>query len=91
VGAVTGYASCGENTCTSASADAGTLWQIGWTRGTTEPGSSGAAIWTQLGSTRYVVGALHGGSASCQNPGGADFFGRFNRAYYRGLGNWLTQ
>ena len=91
VGAVTGFANCGTGTCSSASADAGSLLQIGWTQGTTEPGSSGAAIWTQLGNTRYVVGALHGGSASCQNPGGADFFGRFNRAFYRGLGNWLTQ
>ncbi len=43
------------------------------------------------GSTRYVVGALHGGSASCQNPQGADFFGRFDRAYYRGIGSWLTR
>ena len=68
------------------------MWQVGWTQGTTEGGSSGSAIWTQLGgSTRYVVGALHGGSASCQNPQGADFFGRFDRAYYRGIGSWLTR
>ncbi|WP_293222500.1 trypsin-like peptidase domain-containing protein [Ottowia sp.] len=91
LGAIAGYANCGADSCSGASADSGSMWEIGWTQGTTEHGSSGSAIWTQLGSTRYVVGALHGGSASCQNRGGTDFYGRFNRAFYRGLGNWLTQ
>ena len=91
VGAIAGYANCGADTCSGASPDSGSLWQIGWTQGTTEPGSSGSAIWTQLGNTRYVIGALHGGSASCQNRSGADFYGRFNRAFYRGLGDWLTR
>ena len=91
VGAIAGYGNCGEDSCSGASPESGSMWQIGWSQGTTEPGSSGSAIWTQLGSTRYVVGALHGGSASCQNRSGADFYGRFNRAFYRGLGDWLTQ
>lgn len=91
VGAVGGYANCGDNSCYGASADSGTMYQIGWSQGTTEGGSSGSAIFTLLGSTRYVVGALHGGSSSCQNPGGSDFYGRFDRAYYRGVGTWLTR
>ena len=89
-GSLTGYANCDSTTCIGATVDSGAMWQIGWTQGTTEEGSSGSAIWALLGSTRYVVGALHGGSASCQNPQGADFFGRFDRAFYRGLGTWLT-
>lgn len=92
VGNIAGYANCDSSTCAGATVDSGSMWQVGWTQGTTEGGSSGSAIWTQLGgSTRYVVGALHGGSASCQNPQGADFFGRFDRAYYRGIGSWLTR
>ena len=75
-----------------ANADAGTMLRVGWTRGTTEQGSSGSAIFVATtGGTRYVVGALHGGSASCANPQGTDYYGRFNRAFYRGLGDWLTQ
>ena len=89
-GSITGYANCDSTTCIGATVDSGAMWQIGWAQGTTEEGSSGSAIWAQLGGTRYVVGALHGGSASCQNPQGADFFGRFDRAFYRGLGTWLT-
>lgn len=53
-------------------------WQVHWTAGTTEAGSSGAGLWNQ---NRRLVGVLSGGNASCANPGGADFFGRINRAW----------
>ena len=45
---------------------------------------------TAIGSTRYVIGALHGGSASCQNQGGADFYGRFQRAFGAGINRFLA-
>jgi len=53
-------------------------WQVHWSAGTTEAGSSGAGLWNQ---NRRLVGVLSGGNASCANPGGADFFGRINRAW----------
>jgi hypothetical protein len=37
-----------------------------------------------------VVGDLHGGSSSCQNPQGSDFFGRFDRSFASGIRNWLV-
>ncbi|MFT4193178.1 trypsin-like peptidase domain-containing protein [Ottowia sp.] len=92
VGTIAGYANCGDSSCSSASVDGGNMLQIGWTTGTTEGGSSGSAIFASAGgSALYVVGTLTGGSASCENPSGADFYGRFNRAFYRGANTWLTQ
>lgn len=43
-----------------------------WTRGTTEPGSSGSALFNSRG---LIVGHLHGGQASCSNPEGYDMYG----------------
>jgi hypothetical protein len=45
-----------------------------WDKGTTEPGSSGCGLWNQ---DHRLVGQLWGGSASCENPKGSDYFGRF--------------
>lgn len=45
-----------------------------WNEGTTEPGSSGCGLWNQ---DHRLVGQLWGGSASCDNPDGSDYFGRF--------------
>ncbi len=56
-------------------------WAVRWRRGTTERGSSGAALWNQNGR---VVGTLSGGSAACNgsspddNP---DYFGRLDLAW----------
>jgi V8-like Glu-specific endopeptidase len=48
-------------------------WMIpAWTRGTTEPGSSGSGLFNSNG---HLVGQLHGGAASCSNPGGYDLYG----------------
>lgn len=44
-----------------------------WDQGTTEGGSSGSAIFN---SSKRVVGQLSGGLASCDNPTGADWYGR---------------
>jgi len=66
------------------------FWEVNWQQGTTERGSSGSALFVNLGNTRYVLGQLSGGSASCENPGGTDFYGRFDLAYRAALRNWLA-
>lgn len=43
-----------------------------WTEGTTEPGSSGSALFNAAG---LIVGHLHGGQASCSNTEGYDMYG----------------
>jgi len=53
-------------------------WRIAWTRGVTEPGSSGSPIFN---AQRQVIGQLYGGSSSCSNTDPAlqnDQYGRFN-------------
>ena len=60
----------------------------GWDDGTTERGSSGCGLID--GDTRRLVAVLSGGSASCPDNNGFDFFGKLNRAYDRGLRQWLV-
>jgi hypothetical protein len=50
-----------------------------WDQGTTEPGSSGSALFHR-GSKR-LIGFLSGGLASCTNPAGFDCYGRFSEAW----------
>ena len=53
-------------------------WHIPvYTSGTTEPGSSGSALWDQ---DHHIIGQLYGGQASCTNNVN-DYFGRFDRTY----------
>ncbi|MEM8930085.1 MAG: serine protease [Acidobacteriota bacterium] len=49
----------------------------GWTRGTTEGGSSGSPLFNE---DFRAVGVLHGGYAACGN-GDADWFGRLSAAW----------
>ncbi|MEO8536444.1 MAG: serine protease, partial [Betaproteobacteria bacterium] len=51
-----------------------------YTRGTTEPGSSGAGLLTLLASAGYyeVRGGLWSGDASCSNPTGSDDYSRLD-------------
>lgn len=44
-----------------------------WTKGITEPGSSGSPLFEC--STKYIVGQLHGGLSSCQYTQGYDVYG----------------
>ena len=53
-------------------------WQVQWSAGVTEPGSSGGGLYN---STHHLIGVLSGGNASCANPGGADYFARIDRAW----------
>ena len=45
-----------------------------WTRGVTEPGSSGSPLFNSKGS---FIGQLHGGASSCDNLAGSDLYGGF--------------
>jgi V8-like Glu-specific endopeptidase len=92
VGEIQGYARCPatDGPCQRTDASRGAMFRVGWRQGTTEGGSSGSALFAELDGTHYVVGALHGGNASCANPRGSDFYGRFQRAFAAGLGDWLA-
>lgn len=51
------------------------VWKINWDRGTsTENKSSGSPLFD---SNKRLVGQLWGGSSSCTNAAGFDFYGRF--------------
>lgn len=52
-----------------------------WSTGTTEPGSSGAGVWTSSSGQYYFRGGLWGGAASCSMLSGSDYFSRFDQAY----------
>ena len=97
IGSVRGFNSCsgfdgnGGASCIDAARDSGPMFRIAWSQGTTEGGSSGSAIFAQAADKRYVVGALSSGSASCQNPGGTDSYGRFEVSFADGIKDWLTR
>ncbi len=62
--------------------DGATFIEMLWSRGSTEPGSSGAGLFTmQSGAGYYELrGGLFQGSAACTNPGGTDQFSRLDKA-----------
>ncbi|MEO5694467.1 MAG: hypothetical protein ABIQ72_15165 [Usitatibacter sp.] len=55
--------------------------QVRWNSGTTEPGSSGGGIWSLTGGQYFLRGGLWGGSGSCSNAMGIDYFSRFDQVY----------
>jgi hypothetical protein len=74
-----------------------THWEVrSWTKGTTESGSSGSALFNMMGQ---VIGQLEGGAAECagNQPGsGGDWFGKISYSWtnnnYQGnnrLDRWL--
>lgn len=89
VGQALGYAICTGGSCSESDATSGGSLRVSWLSGTTEGGSSGSALFAQSGSTRYVVGTLFGGNASCQNSSGSDYYGRFEKSFAAGINQWL--
>lgn len=49
--------------------------EVLWSDGVTEPGSSGGPLFN---SQKQVIGHLFGGRSSCDEPDGADYFGRLD-------------
>jgi len=49
-------------------------WEVVWSAGTTEQGSSGSGI---FGADGLLRGQLYGGGASCGTPSNPDYYGRF--------------
>lgn len=70
-----------------------THWNVVWTSGVTEPGSSGSGIWDP--DTHLLVGTLSGGGSACSTPFDADCYGKFSVAWSSGgtaatrLRDWL--
>lgn len=62
--------------------DGSTFVQMRWNRGSTEPGSSGAGLFTynQGGGFFELRGGLYGGEGSCANTAGIDLFSRLDKA-----------
>lgn len=58
-----------------------------WEDGTTEPGSSGSALFDP--STQRMIGYLSGGTASCSNTSGYDCYGKMSVGWGVGLSQWL--
>jgi hypothetical protein len=65
------------------------FWAVKWSRGVTEPGSSGGPL---LNGNHEVIGQLNGGwngpGSSCQNPTAPDQYGRFD-VTYPSIQKWL--
>jgi uncharacterized protein (TIGR03437 family) len=55
--------------------------RVRWQGGITEPGSSGAPLFTGPPSDPRVVGLLSSGTSSCDNRSGYDLFGRFDLTF----------
>jgi hypothetical protein len=96
-GLLAGYASCsafgpdGTTYCTPATESSGDLFSVQWLKGITQPGSSGGGAFATMNGKSYLVGQLRSGSSSCGVRLGADTYGRFDRAYYGGIHQWLGQ
>ena len=58
------------------------FWRVTYNQGSTEPGSSGAALFTFSGTDYLVRGGLWGGQAACGvNITSPDWYSRFDIAY----------
>jgi lysyl endopeptidase len=94
-GTLSGFGSCNPGvsetfSCVNATPATGKFLFSNWNLGTTEPGSSGAGLFAAVGTSRYLIGQLYGGSASCTFRNGSDSYGRFDIAYFAALSRWLS-
>ena len=89
-GTVKSYGNCvngsGGLTCGGTTDGNGKFYQVQWSKGTTEGGSSGSGL---IRSNGYLIGVLTGGSASCSNQTGSDYFGRLDVGMSAGMNKWL--
>jgi len=80
------------NSCIGSGGSA-THWQVRWTLGVTEGGSSGSGIWNT--NTHLLLGTLSGGGSDCSSPTSPDCYGKFSVAWASGttaatrLQDWL--
>lgn len=92
-GSVQAYLDCsvigGSVSCYGAFQDSASHYQIDYTTGITEPGSSGSGLYSTVGGSHYLIGQLTGGGATCADPTGSEFYGRFDVAYNAKLKQWL--
>ncbi|RZL95602.1 MAG: serine protease [Variovorax sp.] len=84
-----GQGSCVSGGCSSSQASGANFLRVSWILGTTESGSSGSGLFTKMNGKDYLIGQLYGGYASCSNRFGADYYGRFDKAYQAALFQWL--
>jgi uncharacterized repeat protein (TIGR01451 family) len=90
-GSVNGYLSCtaptnGSFSCNGSTSSASAFYDVRWTSGITEPGSSGSGLFRGDG---LLIGQLYGGGSDCITPG-TDIYGRFDVAYNAALNQWLS-
>ena len=90
-GLALGTASCSTTgLCSSPGSSSAKFWRVSWSAGTSEAGSSGSGLFTKINGTDYLTGQLYGGVASCTNPSGSEYYGRFDVAYNVALYQWLN-
>ena len=94
-GNVAGFVDCTASqaqafSCSPSDRTNGKFLSVVFATGVTESGSSGAGLFTNVGSSRYLIGQLRGGASSCAAPNDADYFGRFDLAYAAVLAQWLN-
>jgi lysyl endopeptidase len=92
MGTVGAYASCSSTSaetfdCHGATFGGSTFYEIDWSSGITEPGSSGSGVFLENG--HYLMGQLYGGTEACGTPG-SDFYGRFDVAYNERISQYLN-
>lgn len=92
LGQIGGFSMCdpGSDVCVPSSSSRGSYFSVQWQQGVVEPGSSGSGAFMAIGQRRYLIGQLYGGSSSCTNPNGLDYFARFDLNYTNALHQWLN-
>jgi lysyl endopeptidase len=57
------------------------LNEVKYSSGTTEPGSSGAGLFSFDGTQYQLRGALFAGGAACETPNDSDWYSQFDKSY----------
>ena len=94
-GTVTTFAYVNGPTATTSPLQSGwPMYNVRFTSGTTELGSSVSALFfngfSSSAANPQLVGQLLGGNSSCANPTGTNLYGRFDLPYLDGMYLWLS-